>query len=217
MDCPRPVREGNVRRRRRPAAWLLGFFAIALLLSSGAAGCGAKSPPAADRLPALIFDQSVGSDLRTLTTATWDQFLSVFQARANCFGDVRVQAAYQLGNRGGYDPDTATVTVQVPGTPAKLQSALVHEWAHHVEYQCPGHKALREAFLAAQGLSADTPWRPAESSPALSAGDWADIPSEQCAEAAVELVLGRRALPTTAPVTREAVQVLKAWATGQFN
>ncbi len=203
-----------MNRRRRPPRHLATLAAISLMVSAVVAGCGPATTPPAQRPPALVFDQSVGSDLRALAAETWDQFLAVFQARSDCFGDVHVRAAYQLDSRGGYDPDTATVTVQVPGTPAKLQSALIHEWAHHVEFQCDEHQALRAAFLAAQGLAPDTPWRPAKTPVNLPAGEWADIPSEQYAEATIELVLGRRPIPTPAQVTRKAVRVVGAWAAG---
>jgi hypothetical protein len=204
-----------VSQRRSLASRLPGLVAIGVLLGAFTIACQPWTAPPADRRPALIFDPSVGSDLQALASQTWDQFLDVFQARADCFGDVHVRAAYQLGNRGGYDPDTATVTVQVPGTPAKLQSALIHEWAHHVEFQCPAHQELRAAFLAAQGLPPDTPWRPAEPSVSLPADEWAEIPSEQYAEATIEVVVGRRPIPTTARVTREAVRVVEAWAAVQ--
>jgi hypothetical protein len=160
----------------------------------------------------LIIDPSVGSDLEALALETWDQFLAVFSTRTDCFGDVRLRAAYDLEGRAGYNPDTATVTVQVPGTVAMLQSGLIHEWAHHVEYQCEAHRDLRPAFLAAQGLPPDTPWRLDDGSASLAASDWARIPSEQYAEATIELVLGSRPIPTNVRVTNEAVRVLGAWA-----
>jgi hypothetical protein len=174
--------------------------------------------PAGTRLaahrPELVFDDSVAADFQSLALQTWDRFLVVFQARSNCFGDVRLHAAYTLDSRAGYDPKTATVTVQVPGTPAKLQSALVHEWAHHVEFQCTEHQALRAAFIAAQGLPPDTPWRPEGALSNGSTGEWAAAPSEQYAEATVELVLGRRPMPAPARVSREALRVVEEWAAG---
>ncbi len=170
------------------------------------------------RQPRLVVAESVGADLEALALETWDQFLAVFWARRDCFGDVRLQASYTLGSRAGYDPDTATVTVRVPGTAAMLQSGLIHEWAHHVEFQCEAHQELRAAFLAAQDLPADTPWRPDDAYrdrlADAPAGDWAEIPSEQYAEAAVELVLGGRPIPTHAHVTLEAIGVVGEWAAG---
>ncbi len=164
--------------------------------------------------PQLILDDSVAADFGTLATETWDQFLVAFQARDDCFGDVYLRATRALDSRAGYDPDTATVTVRVPGTRAMLQSALIHEWAHHIEFQCETHRQLRPAFLIAQGLPGDTPWRPDDTPAKAPAGAWASIPSEQYAEATIELVLGRRQIPTNARVTREAIRVVKEWASG---
>jgi len=95
-----------------------------------------------------------------------------------------------------------------------LQSALVHEWAHHIEFQCEAHKDLRLAFLAAQGLPPDTVWRPDDAPANMPSSQWADIPSEQYAETMIEVVLGRRQIPTNARVTREAVRVIEEWAAG---
>jgi hypothetical protein len=166
------------------------------------------------RLPRLVMGESVGADLEALALETWDQFLALFWARKDCFGDVRLQAAYALGSRAGYDPDTATATVRVPGTAAMLKSGLIHEWAHHVEFQCDAHQELRAAFLAAQGLPGDTLWRPADALADVAADEWADIPSEQYAEATIELVLGGRPIPTQVHVTLEAIGVIGEWAAG---
>ena len=172
----------------------------------------------AEHRPRLLVDGSVGVDLEALAEETWDQFLAVFWARRDCFGDVHLRAAYTLGSRAGYDPDTATVTVRVPGTAAMLQSGLIHEWAHHVEFQCEAHQELRAAFLAAQGLPGDTAWRPTDAYQDrfadAPASDWAEIPSEQYAEATIDLVLGGRPIPTQIHLTREAIGVVGKWATG---
>jgi hypothetical protein len=166
------------------------------------------------RPPHLVVGQSVDADFAALAQQTWDQFLATFWARRDCFGDVRLEAAYQLDSRAGYDPETGTATVRVPGTAAMLQSGLIHEWAHHVEFQCPQHEALKPAFLAAQGLPLDTPWRLDGSTTAVTAAEWADAPSEQYAEAVVELVLGGRPIPTAARVSPAAIRVVREWAAG---
>jgi len=167
---------------------------------------------AAERHPQLIIEDSVASDLAALADDTWSQFLGVLEVRAGCFGDVRLQATRTLGDRAAYELDTATVTVRVPGSRALLQSALIHEWAHHVEFQCQEHEELRAAFMAAQGLPPDVPWRPDVTPADIPASQWAEIPSEQYAEAMIVLVLGRRQIPTAAPVEAEAVRVLAEWA-----
>lgn len=201
-------------RCRSVAGGALIMIAI-VVLASGATLSGCTSDvPVSKQCPHLIMDDSVADDFRALAMETWDKFLTVFQARTNCFSDVRLHATRTLDSRATYDPDSATVTVRVPGTPAMLQSALVHEWAHHIEFQCDAHKDLRRAFLMAQGLPPDTPWRPAHTSVDMPTSAWADIPSEQYAEATIVLVLGRRQIPTKARVTEEAVRVIEAWAAG---
>jgi hypothetical protein len=194
------------------SSWLCwavaGLVAIGLLVL--AAGCRPTS-----KEPQLLMDESVASDFQALATDTWTKFLAVFQARRACFGDVRLRATRTLDSRAVYDPDSATVTVRVPGTPALLQGALVHEWAHHIEFQCAEHRQLRPAFLAALGVPPDTPWRPEPSTPDVPAGDGEPIPSEQYAEAAIVLVLGRRQITTGVPVTQEAISTLGEWAAGE--
>jgi hypothetical protein len=105
--------------------------------------------------------------------------------------------------------------VRVPATPAVLKGALVHEWAHHVEFQCEKHKELRPAFLVAMGLPAGTEWRPDNGSAAAPASVRADIPSEQYAEAVVILVLGRQPVTTGVRVNDEAVHAVELWAAGE--
>ncbi len=177
-------------------------FACLLLLSSLLGAC---QPPSST--PRLLVDRSVAPDFRSLAQATWADFLAAFPARTGCIGEVRLRAAPDLPSRAAYDPNTATVTVRVPGTSAFLQSGLVHEWAHHLEHQCPEHAQLRPRFLAAQGLPPDANWFQGES--------WATTPSEQYAEAAVVLVLGRRAVSTKVFLTQEGVEAVRAWAQGQ--
>jgi hypothetical protein len=183
--------------------------AVAIVVGMALAGCSQPTDT-----PQLIIDESVANDLQALALETWDQFLAVFQARSDCFGDVHLRAARTLGSRASYNPETAAVTVRVPATAAMLQGALVHEWAHHVEFQCEDHEKLWPAFLAAQGLPPDTPWRldipPAD----IPASMWPDIPSEQYAEATIWLVLGRQQIATGVRVKAEAVRVIKEWAAG---
>ncbi len=176
-------------------------------------GCGAS--PASKPIPRLIVDDSVADDFATLAQTTWQQFVTVFRSRADCFGDVYLHAATHLDSRAAYNPKTKIVTVRVPGTPAMLTSALVHEWAHHIEFQCPAQKELRGAFLAAQGLPPDTQWRPDDTPANTPESAWATIPSEQYAEATIEVVLGSRSIPTTARVAPEAAHVIARWAAGQ--
>jgi len=199
---------------KRPLGRALLLLLAAFLVGGATLSCSQSEGVLSRHHPQLIVDDSVAPDFEALARETWDQFLDVFQARSDCFGDVRLRASYILHSRAAYDPASATVTVRVPGTPAMLQSALVHEWAHHIEFQCKEHRELRRAFLIAQGLSPDTPWRPDGAWEEIPASAWADIPSEQYAEAVVVLVLGERPIPTKARVSGEAVSVIRDWATG---
>lgn len=171
--------------------------------------CLATSRPA--HRPWVIIDKSVASDFRLLIEETWDQFMLVFAARAACFGAVRIKADHDMTDRAMYDPRTATITVRVPERGSILKGALVHEWAHHVEFQCDAQSEMRAAFIAAQGLPANTPWRLEDGTTNIRSSDWANIPSEQYAEAAIVLVLGKRTVWSRAPITVEGVEVIRMW------
>ncbi len=186
-------------------------LALACVLVATSLLAGAAIPAAGDG-PDLIVDRSVDAGLSSLAQDTWRLFVATFRGRKGCIGAVRLRASTSLGSRGAYDPATATVTVRVPASAAMLQSALVHEWAHHVEYRCAAHQELRPAFLAAQGLPVDTPWRPDAPHANASAGPWAEVPSEQYAEAAVVAVLATRSMPTRARLSPQAVAAVARWA-----
>ena len=185
--------------------WLWIGLGLAILIAS-AAGPSARPTPAPAPAPGLVLDATVAPDFGALATTTWDQFLAVFAARSDCFGDVHLRADPQLKSRAAYDPTTATVTVRVPGTPAFLREALVHEWAHHVEFQCAAHQALRPAFLSVMGFPPDAAWQ--------QGNHWEDRPSERYAETTVEIVLGRRQIRTEIHVTPAMVETVKRWIEG---
>jgi hypothetical protein len=190
-------------------ARLVGTSVVLLAFGLALMSCAQAPDP-----PRLIVDESVASDLEALALDAWDQFLAEFEARYACFGDVTLQATKSLESRAGYDPERATVTVRVPATAAMLQGALVHEWAHHIEFQCPDHQALRPVFLAAQGLPPDTAWRPDIPPADIPASMWPDIPSEQWAEATIVAVLGRRQIATGVRVKPGSVDAIRKWAAG---
>lgn len=196
---------------RYASTWVVPIIAISLTLVN----CSQQQTVMPKPLPKLVVDNSVADDLRVVADETWGKFLAVFQARADCFGDVHLHAAYDLDKRAAYNPATTTVTVKVPATAAMLQGALIHEWAHHIEFQCDAQKELWPAFLAAQELPANTPWRTDYTPANTPEIAWADIPSEQYAEATIEVVLGSRQIPTTARVSAEAVLVIAKWASGK--
>jgi hypothetical protein len=154
---------------------------------------------------AIGFAGDVPSDVRALATDTWQGFDEAFAAQRDCYDPPTIAVAWSMEDRGRYDPATATVTIRVPWTAANLEAALVHEFAHHVEFTCEDHAAMRTPFLGAMEVPADTPW--------LEGGDWASTPSERWAEAAVVVVLGSPPHVTASP--REAeVAVVADWADG---
>jgi hypothetical protein len=192
---------------RRSHALLLSFLLplLAIIWYLGAY-------PRPQTTPRLIIDASVAPDFAAVIQETWVQFLLVFGARRDCFGNVRVKADYDLSDRAMYDPQTTTVSVRVPERASILKGVLVHEWAHHVEFQCEAHTEMRAAFIEAQSMLANTPWRSESGSVHLFSSDWANIPSEQYAETTIVVVLGERPISTKAPITMEGMEVIKAWA-----
>jgi hypothetical protein len=117
---------------------------------------------------------------------------------------VRVVGAWKLPDRATYDPERQLVTVRVPGTAPNLRATLLHEFAHHLEFTCPEHRDLRPAFLAAQELSPSSPW--------FAGATWEATPSEQFAEATVELVLGRRHAHARVHMSPAALEAIRRWA-----
>ena len=192
---------------RRSYALLLSFLPL-LLAISWYLGAYPRHQP----MPRLIIDASVDEDFAAVIQETWAQFLFVFAARRDCFGDVLVKADYDLTDRAKYDPRTATVSVRVPERAYILKGALVHEWAHHVEFQCEAQTEMRAAFIETQGMPANTPWRLEDGTTNIFSSDWANIPSEQYAETAIVVVLGERPVSTKAPITAEGMEVVRAWA-----
>jgi len=195
------------RARTEEKPWRASGLRLAMAIVLLAAVSGDHSPAVVSS-PQLIIEESVAADFAALAEETWTQTLSVFRGRTACFGDVRLRASRELAGRASYDPQTATITVKVPGTRSRLQVALVHEIAHHIEFQCTEHQQFRPTFLALMSMPPNTPWR-AQSAP------WPDTPSERYAEAAVLAVLGDNPLPTKINPTPAEVAAVAAWAAGQ--
>jgi hypothetical protein len=170
---------------------------LGLLILATTSGCS-------DSGPELRFDTSVPPDLEQLVATTWIRFLDAHPGRLGCIGDVTVQAAWELETRAEYRPGDATVVVRVPGTAATLSDAIVHEFAHHIEFTCQDHVELRAAFLEAQGMPESADWFEGDA--------WDAIPSEQYAEATVEVVLGSRSLRGQTQLSDGAVDVVRSWA-----
>jgi hypothetical protein len=156
--------------------------------------------------PELQHDDTVPDDLRLLADEAWADFLDAFPGRHSCITAPTLHAAWDLDTRAQYQPSTGTLAVRVPGTPATLRSELIHEFAHHVEFSCPEHEELRADFLSAQGFAAGTDWFTGDS--------WEATPSEQYAEAVVELVETRRTHRGGIRLTDEAIAIVREWGMG---
>lgn len=170
----------------------------------------AASQPKA--MPRVLFDDSVAADFRALIQDNWWTFLTFFEARSDCIRDIRIVAVQELADRAIYDPPTLTTFVRVPERGSLLRAALIHEWAHHLEFQCPAQLEMRDAFLKAQNLPPTTPWLMPDGSRNLPAYRWASIPSEQFAETVVASVLERRNLRTPVTITEAGLRVIETWA-----
>ncbi|MGH2555188.1 MAG: hypothetical protein ACRDHO_05670 [Actinomycetota bacterium] len=186
----------------RPRRWLVALVAVGATVSLG---IGAAADEALPGRPKIHFAEEVPDDLRALASSTWDRFLQGLPARSGCLVDVTLRGAWRFGTRAAYDPGRHLVTVRIPGTAPNLRATMVHEFAHHLEFTCPAQRRLRPRFLAAQGLPPTTSWRRGQA--------WAQIPSEQFAEAMVRVVLG--AQPGGLVVIRpEALRAIRDWGRG---
>jgi hypothetical protein len=179
--------------RRLPALLLL----FALAIPSGTA-----------RVPDLRITGASPDDLRALIGATWDRFVEAFPARRSCLAPVTVQGAWELDDRGSYEPGRRLVTVRIPGTAPNLRDSLVHEFAHHMEFTCPEQHDVRAAFLAAQALPPSATW--------FEGVSWETTPSEQFAEAVVQVVLGPPAHPSVL-IHPRSVALLRVWGRGDLR
>jgi hypothetical protein len=184
--------------RRSTAALVVVLAALPAPLTALQAHRAAGSPDVA-------IAEDVPQDLADLAQATWDRFAAAFPARRDCLAPVAVDGAWELDDRATYDPQRRLVRVRIPATAPSLEGSLVHEFAHHLEFTCRPQRGLRRAFRAAQGLPREARW--------WHGAAWERTPSEQFAEATTELVLGRRGTHVPVPVTDEAVQVIRDWAT----
>lgn len=162
-----------------------------------------------DHSPRLTADRGVPRDVQVLAQRTWATFLGAFPARQSCIPDLKLLSAWTLDDRARYSPASADLLLRIPATAAQLETALVHEFAHHLEFQCPEHQGLRPGFLRAQGLAQETPW--------FEGGTWEAIPSELFAEATVEVVLGYRTIHRTLRISEEARHLISAWGHGESS
>ena len=159
--------------------------------------------------PRLDFHPETPTDVRRLAETTFADFLLAFPAQADCVGRVTLATDWEQDDRGNYDPERSLIILRIPGTATKLRNSMLHELGHHLEAACPSHPELRDFFLAAQGFPSDADWF---------AGDlWEVIPSEQFAEAVVEVVEGRRNLRYGVELSAAALNWVTAWGQGDLR
>ncbi|MCY4087586.1 MAG: hypothetical protein OXG37_12090 [Actinomycetia bacterium] len=200
---PRPrhaTSAGATTGRRRATVGLSAALIASGLLASSCGGDGASK---------LRFGENTPSDLRDLAAVAWFRFDEAFSAHRDCLPPVELVGAWGLDSRGAYEPDTRTVVLQIPGTAAELESALIHELAHHLELNCRAHIELRPAFLEAQGFPDGSAWEDGTA--------WETTPSEQWAEAAIEVVRGHRLYQRNVVITAEARSLVAAWGRGELD
>ena len=180
--------------------------AAALALAAVVAASAQAMTPTEPRRPAITFDGDVPWDVRALATDTWRGFTDAFSSRWSCIPDVALDVAWTMPDRATYDPSRNEIVVRVPWTSANLEVAMLHEFAHHVEFTCIEHLVLRPRFLGSTGLDLDTPWRGGD--------DWATIPSERAAEATVAFVLGGPPPHVVVPLDDAEIAAIAEWAEG---
>lgn len=188
---------GPVVRRAAP-----GVLVAAVLALVGIAAWIAFS----DDEPGLVIGETVAADLAALAEDAHGQFVAAAPAVADCMGSLRLEAAPELDDLALYDQSTGIVYVRVPATAASLEASLVHEFAHHLEVVCESHQSLRSEFLIAQGHPVGTDW--------FGAVAWEQRPSEQFAEAVVQVVVGSRSRHQLGlRLSPESVRLVEAWLT----
>lgn len=187
----------------RPRRWLVAVVAVGSMASLEIGAAADETRPGR---PEIHFAADVPDDLRALASSTWGRFLRALPARSGCPADVTLRGAWRFGTRAAYDPGRHVVTVRIPGTAPNLRATMVHEFAHHLEFTCSAQRILRPRFLSAQGFPPTTAWRGGHA--------WAQIPSEQFAEAMVQVVLGPQPVGLVV-ITPDALQAIRDWGRGK--
>lgn len=174
----------------------------AVVMSLQLAGC-----TTGETNPELELADSVAEDLAALSHETFAAFVAAAGGLQSCIGSPRLEAVANLDELALYDPATSSIQLRVPATGPSLRHSLIHELAHHVEATCESHVHIRSHFMRAQGLPGSGSWFDAE--------NWSAAPSEQFAEAVVEVVLGGRDRHLLlVRITPQARRVVDAWLGG---
>ncbi len=157
--------------------------------------------------PALTFAESTPADVRELATGVLADTAAALPAHARCLDGATLVGDRDLADRAEYEPEGARVVLRIPATAGQLTVSLVHELAHHLEFACPAQRDVRAPFLEASGLPGDTRW--------FEGPSWEETPSEQFAEAVVQLVVGHPDRRRPVHVSARALAVVAGWARDQ--
>ena len=156
-----------------------------------------------------VIAEGTPSDLQELVEETLARIEEALPAHADCLDGLVITHAWELDDRAAYRVADRTIVLRVPATAPHLEFSLAHEVAHHLDFGCGLEEGVREAFLSAQGVAADTPWDTAES--------WESTPAELFATAVATLVTGRSDPLRVILTSDEAVEVVETWATGSVT
>ncbi len=155
-----------------------------------------------DSPPRVHYRDGTPGDVMALGDSSFADVLAAFPAQVGCLEDVTVAHNWDLGPEAGFYENNY-IEIEVPNTSARIRRTYVHEFGHHLDFNC-SDRELRDAFVAAMGHGPGTNWH-SESWP------WERRPSEQFAEAVVSVVGGSRLHPDM-QLTSEAVRVVEEWA-----
>lgn len=156
--------------------------------------------------PTPSFGPNTPTDLRVLTSETLVRVVEAMPDRGGCLEGLVVSGAWELDDRARYEPASGEMTIRIPATAAQLETSIVHEMAHHMEFICPQGEDIRRDFIAAQGLPSDAEW--------FDGSSWETTPSEQWASAIVLHVLERPDERARISITDDAMEIVRAWAGG---
>lgn len=176
-------------------AQMLPRLLILILLGLLALACSRGGPTLADDMP---------EDLVAVVESSLARVDEALPPHLECLDGLVVSHAWELEDRAEYRSTNRQVVLRVPGTAPDLEFSLVHEIAHHLEFVCPSQLELRPAFLAAQGLAADTAWFEGDS--------WEATPSEMFATAVAEYVTGRLEENRPIALSPETKSLVAEWA-----
>lgn len=154
--------------------------------------------------PRPAFGPNTPTDLRALTSETLARVAQAVPDRGECLDGLVVTGAWELDDRARYEPASGEMTIRIPATAAQLETSIVHEMAHHMEFTCPQGDDVRRDFIAAQGLPSDAEW--------FDASSWETTPSEQWATAIVLHVLGQPDERARIFITPAAMEIVQDWA-----